>query len=143
MSEELKKEAIEAINNCLPDLYSVGVADDVIAEYIDKAYEDGHAVGTGQAYLKATLAEQKRLNGLAELATLAERKRCMKDVCPECNGNCPLYESQPSGKPNAAGNYTHKAKDDSGDVLCGASNIISRGNFRGEVFSALNHQDDE
>ena len=53
---------------------------DSISELIDKAYEDCHAVGTRQAYLKATLAEQKRLNVLAELATLAERKRILSQL---------------------------------------------------------------
>lgn len=94
---------------------------------------------------KATLAGIKECVGFTaqaqRIATLAERKRCMKDACMYCAGHCPPYESAPSEKLNSAGNYTHKEKDGDHTELCGASNIISRVNFRGEAIAIAIEKD--
>lgn len=58
-----------------------------------------------------------------------EQQRRMEDVCMYCAGRCPEWEKQVSEKPNSAGNYTHKKKDGTLEVLCKATGIISRKEF--------------
>jgi len=56
-----------------------------------------------------------------------EQQKCMEDVCMYCAGRCPQWEKQVSEKPNSAGNYIHKKKGGTLEVLCKATGIISRG----------------